>query len=458
MGIKNISEKGKTPYYALYDRKGKYVRYIGKDPKPYQDALEDNVRLADLLKCDPSLLADERNRTAVKRIRNEAERQRERKLDSCSLTDVPPIPLGPFATIILDPPWDWGDEGDIDQFGRDRPTYSTMTIDEVESLPIISRSAPDCHLYLWITNRSMPKGFRLFETWGFRYITLLTWSKVSSTIVYRCRKCYNLFSGGGYDAVQGQTKTSGLCTSEILSPEGSGDRDTGISPQDLRTVPCAIHCPPERDTVLQQGLPEQTPVTDTEGKATIQGGTYPKLQGQYDKQRLQASLSAEFTDGEPRGLCAGTPFSDVPDCGQATSAGRGSSPQESGQGGQPTRKPRTNQLSGSWNGTPHKNSNMPQLQSCIRCGGILQRFVTPTNPGMGNYFRGSTEHIMFGVKGSLPLLRHDVGTTFNFPRGNGHSTKPDEMYGILATCSPEPRLEMFARKPHAGWLSWPIRL
>ena len=74
--------------------------------------------------------------------------------------------------------------------------------------------------------------------------------------------------------------------------------------------------------------------------------------------------------------------------------------------------------------------------------------------GMGNYFRGQTEHIMFGVQGSLPLLRHDIGTLFSFPRGRGHSTKPDEIFNLLATCSPEPLLEMFARKEHPGWIPW----
>ena len=35
----------------------------------------------------------------------------------------------------------------------------------------------DCHLYLWTTNRSLPKGFQLLEAWGFRYVTMLTWVK-----------------------------------------------------------------------------------------------------------------------------------------------------------------------------------------------------------------------------------------------------------------------------------------
>lgn len=162
---------------------------------------------------------------------------------------------GKFATIMLDPPWDWGDEGDCDQLGRAKPTYETMPIGEVEKLPVGRLADDDCHLYLWITNRSLPKGFRLLDAWGFRYITCLTWCKPSF--------------------------------------------------------------------------------------------------------------------------------------------------------------------------------------------------------GMGNYFRGSTEQILFGVKGSQPLKRKDAGTWFQAKRGkDGHSSKPTEAYELVESCSPGPYLEMFARQPRPRWTTW----
>lgn len=88
--------------------------------------------------------------------------------------DVPPCP-----TLVLDPPWDWGDEGDVSQFGRGDPTYATMPIAEIAALPVGKWATPDAHLYLWITNRSLPKGFDLLKGWGFRYVTMLTWCKPS---------------------------------------------------------------------------------------------------------------------------------------------------------------------------------------------------------------------------------------------------------------------------------------
>jgi N6-adenosine-specific RNA methylase IME4 len=161
-----------------------------------------------------------------------------------------------FPTIVIDCPWDWGDEGDQDQLGRARPDYGTMTIEQLMEFSLVSDHADvDCHLYMWITNRSLPKGFALLDRWGFRYVTMLTWNKPSY--------------------------------------------------------------------------------------------------------------------------------------------------------------------------------------------------------GMGNYFRGQTEHILFGVKGSQMLKRKDIGTSFNWPRGpNGHSSKPLEMYEMVESASPGPYLEIFSRHDRADWTSW----
>jgi N6-adenosine-specific RNA methylase IME4 len=86
-----------------------------------------------------------------------------------------------FATIVIDPPWDFADEGDDDVYGRTRPAYAQMTEREIAELPVARLADDDCHLYLWITNRSLMtgKGWRLAEAWGFRPITILTWCKPS---------------------------------------------------------------------------------------------------------------------------------------------------------------------------------------------------------------------------------------------------------------------------------------
>ncbi|HQS22695.1 MT-A70 family methyltransferase [Acidovorax sp.] len=198
--------------------------------------------------------------TQVKRAEKEEKREERREENRAKVAEVvAPAQIveagARFATIVIDPPWDWGDEGDQDQLGRARPDYATMTMAQLLDLPVADMSDEDCHIYLWITNRSLPKGFELLERWGFRYITALTWAK------------------------------------------------------------------------------------------------------------------------------------------------------------------------------PHF--------------------------GMGNYFRGQTEHVLFGVRGSQPLKRRDVGTVFHAPRGPaGHSSKPPEIYDLVESCSPGPYLEMFSRSQRADWTSW----
>lgn len=168
--------------------------------------------------------------------------------------DSPEKLNGLFQTIVVDPPWDWGDEGDINQLGRAKPDYATIPISEIMALPVDKLSDINCHLYLWATNRSLPKAFGLIEKWGFRYITCITWVKPSI--------------------------------------------------------------------------------------------------------------------------------------------------------------------------------------------------------GMGNYFRGDTEQLLFAVKGSQHIKRKDVGTHFNAPRGDKHSSKPIAAYDLIESCSYGPFLEMFSRVVRAGWTAW----
>lgn len=74
--------------------------------------------------------------------------------------------------------------------------------------------------------------------------------------------------------------------------------------------------------------------------------------------------------------------------------------------------------------------------------------------GIGFYFRGDTEHVLFGVRGSLPIPAEiRESNVFTAPR-RGHSAKPDCFYDLVERVSPEPRLEMFARRARFGWDYW----
>ena len=80
------------------------------------------------------------------------------------------------------------------------------------------------------------------------------------------------------------------------------------------------------------------------------------------------------------------------------------------------------------------------------------------NPGLGQYYRGLTEHCLFGAIGALPYKTVDgkraQGVTgFIAPRRE-HSRKPQKMRDMIEPVSYPPRIEMFARERFDGWDAW----
>ena len=81
------------------------------------------------------------------------------------------------------------------------------------------------------------------------------------------------------------------------------------------------------------------------------------------------------------------------------------------------------------------------------------------NPGLGQYYRGLTEHCLFCVKGRLPYKTKDGKrqqgcTALLAPRTKKHSQKPEEMRDMIERVSYPPYVELFARKPSPGWDVW----
>ena len=73
--------------------------------------------------------------------------------------------------------------------------------------------------------------------------------------------------------------------------------------------------------------------------------------------------------------------------------------------------------------------------------------------GLGNYLRGATEHVIFAVRGKLPI-QHRAQMNWGFFPLQDHSHKPEEFHEIIKRCSPGPYLELFARRPYAGFDIW----
>lgn len=108
------------------------------------------------------------------------------------------------------------------------------------------------------------------------------------------------------------------------------------------------------------------------------------------------------------------------------------------------------------------NNYLPQGLWVITVLGF--RYVTAITwakdrAGLGQYFRGQTEHMLFAVKGNGISLRRehterrDLSTLILAKRGK-HSAKPEAAYLHIEAASPGPYLEMFARTRRDGWDAW----
>ena len=52
-----------------------------------------------------------------------------------------------------------------------------MKTKDICNLPIYKIADDNCHLYLWVTNNFLKDGLKVMEAWGFRYVTMITWTK-----------------------------------------------------------------------------------------------------------------------------------------------------------------------------------------------------------------------------------------------------------------------------------------
>lgn len=91
-----------------------------------------------------------------------------------------------YKTILADPPW----SQPMMPVLRRRPKtalklpYKTMTIREIESLPVESLGDIGCHLWLWTTNKFLHEAFHVIDAWGFKYMMTITWVKKSGCGIY----------------------------------------------------------------------------------------------------------------------------------------------------------------------------------------------------------------------------------------------------------------------------------
>lgn len=105
------------------------------------------------------------------------------------------------------------------------------------------------------------------------------------------------------------------------------------------------------------------------------------------------------------------------------------------------------------------NSFMRDAIDIMNCWGYKEKTIitwVKRNYGLGSWFRGKTEHCLFGVRGKIKALRINMPNVIISDKVMKHSEKPEEFYKYVATVATEYTvnhkkcatniLELFARK------------
>lgn len=97
-----------------------------------------------------------------------------------------------YGIIYADPPWHYRVYSKKGAGRSAESHYPTMTIEEIQALPVSELSDKDCALFMWITFPLLKESLSVLSAWGFKFKTIaFVWIKQN-------RKSDSLFWGMGY--------------------------------------------------------------------------------------------------------------------------------------------------------------------------------------------------------------------------------------------------------------------
>ena len=77
-----------------------------------------------------------------------------------------------YKIIYADPPWHFQNYNNANAQTNPENHYKTMTMKEIEDLPIKNIAADNCVLFMWCTDPLLHKQIPIVEKWGFTYKTV----------------------------------------------------------------------------------------------------------------------------------------------------------------------------------------------------------------------------------------------------------------------------------------------
>ena len=85
-----------------------------------------------------------------------------------------------YEIIYADPPWQLkagSPNLHEKKQGNRELVYPTMSVQEIEALPIANIVDKDAVLFLWTTNKYIEQAYSVARAWGFKPSTMLVWCK-----------------------------------------------------------------------------------------------------------------------------------------------------------------------------------------------------------------------------------------------------------------------------------------
>ena len=97
-----------------------------------------------------------------------------------------------YGITYADPPWHYRVYSKKGAGRSAESHYPTMTIEEIQALPVSELADKDCALFMWITFPLLKESLSVLSAWGFKFKTIaFVWIKQN-------RKSDSLFWGMGY--------------------------------------------------------------------------------------------------------------------------------------------------------------------------------------------------------------------------------------------------------------------
>jgi N6-adenosine-specific RNA methylase IME4 len=103
----------------------------------------------------------------------------ERHINPVAKSFLEMVPDKKYGAILADPPWRFSNRtGKVAPEHKRLNRYGTLSLEEIEEIPVRKVANEKSHLYLWVPNALLPEGLSVMRAWGFTYKSNLVWHKV----------------------------------------------------------------------------------------------------------------------------------------------------------------------------------------------------------------------------------------------------------------------------------------